>query len=347
VLAYSTVSQLGFMMLALGVGGWESGLLHLITHAFFKALLFLAAGSVILGCHHEQDLMNMGGLRRKMPVTAYTMLVGVLAISGTPFFSGWYSKDMILSDAMGFGLHHREHIALFILPLVTAGMTAFYMFRLWFLAFTGEPRDLGAEHAHESPPVMTLPLVVLAVLSVCVAWGWPIWDPHASYLGHVLEKAMPGPAHGLALEDTTHSAGWLALVAAASGFALALLIYGLNKIDPDELKERAGALYAFLREKWHFDELYDAFFVRPAVALGYGSARFDKRSAPPEQAEVADRTMNVTSLDGVLNALGLGTLSVGRRLRETQSGLIRRYVTVLMVAAAAFVAVLVVVYLSA
>jgi len=345
VLAYSTVSQLGFMMLALGVGGWESGLLHLITHAFFKALLFLAAGSVILGCHHEQDLINMGGLRRKMPVTAYTMLMGVLAISGTPFFSGWYSKDMILSNAMGFALQHREHIALFILPLVTAGMTAFYMFRLWFLAFTGEPRDLGAEHAHESPPVMTLPLVVLAVLSVCVAWGWPLWDPHASYLGHLLDKANPNVAGATVFED--HRAGWLALVAAASGFALALLIYGLNKIDPDELKERAGAVYDFLREKWHFDELYDAFFVRPAVALGYGSARFDKRSAPLEQAEVADRTMNVTSLDGVLNALGLGTLSVGRRLRETQSGMIRRYVTVLMVAAAAFVAVLVVIYLSA
>ena len=118
VLAYSTVSQLGFMMLALGVGGWVAGLLHLLTHAFFKALLFLGSGSVILGCHHEQELPKMGGLRRRMPVTAVTMLVGVLAIAGTPFFSGWYSKDLILSTAMGFGLHHQEHIALFVLPLV-------------------------------------------------------------------------------------------------------------------------------------------------------------------------------------------------------------------------------------
>jgi NADH-quinone oxidoreductase subunit L len=342
VLAYSTVSQLGFMMLGLGVGGWVGGLLHLLTHAFFKALLFLGSGSVILGCHHEQELPRMGGLRHRMPVTAYTMLIGVLAISGTPFFSGWYSKDMILSNAMGFALHDTEHMALFIVPLVTAGLTAFYMFRLWFLAFAGAPRSHAAEHAHESPSVMTLPLVVLAIFSVCVDWGWPLWDPHASYLGHLLEKALPGPAHGLAFEN--HSAGWLALLAATAGFGLATLMYGVRKIDPAVVKAKAGAAYAFLREKWRFDELYDALFVRPAVALGYGTARFDKRAAPPDQAEVADRTVNVTSLDGVLNALGLGTVSLGRKLREAQSGLIRRYVTVLMLVAVALFALLVVVY---
>src|SRR5687767_125074 len=128
----------------------------------------------------------MGGLRRRMPVTAYTMLVGVLAIAGTPFFSGWYSKDLILSNAMGFALHDTRHAALFVVPLVTAGLTAFYMFRHWFLAFAGEPRGEAAAHAHESPAVMTLPLVVLAVFSVCVAWGWPLWDPHASALAHLL-----------------------------------------------------------------------------------------------------------------------------------------------------------------
>src|SRR5262249_10922177 len=125
VLAYSTVSQLGFMMLGLGVGGSVEGLLHLLTPAFFKALLFLGSGSVIYGCHHEQELPKMGGLRQRMPITAYTMLIGVLAISGTPFFSGWYSKDMILSNAMGFAVHDTEHMALFVLPLGTAGMTAF------------------------------------------------------------------------------------------------------------------------------------------------------------------------------------------------------------------------------
>jgi NADH-quinone oxidoreductase subunit L len=342
VLAYSTVSQLGFMMLALGVGGWVAGLLHLLTHAFFKALLFLCSGSVILGCHHEQELTKMGGLRRKMPITALTMLVGVLAISGTPFFSGWYSKDLILSNAMGFGLAHKEHIALFILPLVTAGMTAFYMFRLWFLAFAGSPRDHASEHAHESPWVMTLPLVVLAIFSICVAWGWPAWEPHESYLGHLLAKSRPAMADNLAIED--HLAGWLALVSATAGVGLAVLMYGTKKINPATVRAKAGALYGFFLAKWHFDELYDTLFVGPAVALGYGTARFDKRAVPSDQAEIADRTVNVTSLDGVLNALGLGTLSVGQWLRGAQSGLIRRYVTVLLLAAVALVGLLVVIY---
>ncbi|HUR55462.1 MAG TPA: proton-conducting transporter membrane subunit, partial [Gemmataceae bacterium] len=172
VLAYSTCSQLGFMMLALGVGGWVAGLLHLVTHAFFKALLFLCSGSVIHGCHHEQDLRKMGGLGKKMPVTAATMLIGVLAISGMPLLSGWYSKDMILSASLGYVEVHREHALLFVLPAVTAGLTAFYMFRLWFLAFTGKPRDEKLhEHAHESPRVMTLPLIFLAACSIGVAWG--------------------------------------------------------------------------------------------------------------------------------------------------------------------------------
>ena len=165
VLAYSTVSQLGYMMLALGVGGWVAGLFHLLTHAFFKALLFLCSGSVIYGCHHEQDMRKMGGLFPKMKITALTMLVGVLAIAGMPLFSGWYSKDAILAQALGFINVHPQHLLLFLLPLVTAGITAFYMFRMWFMTFTGKPRDHHVyEHAHESPWLMTVPLIVLAVL---------------------------------------------------------------------------------------------------------------------------------------------------------------------------------------
>lgn len=191
VLAYSTVSQLGYMMLALGVGGWVAGLFHLLTHAFFKALLFLGSGSVIYGCHHEQEMTKMGGLYPKMRVTALTMLVGVLTIAGTPFFSGWYSKDAILAQALGFVTVHKQHVLLFILPLLTAGITTFYMFRMWFLTFTGEPRDHHVyEHAHESPKVMTVPLVILAVCSVCVAWGWPLWDAEASFLGQKLHHGM-------------------------------------------------------------------------------------------------------------------------------------------------------------
>jgi NADH-quinone oxidoreductase subunit L len=243
---------------------------------------------------------------------------------------------------MGFGLAHKEHIALFILPLVTAGLTAFYMFRLWFLAFAGTPRDHASEHAHESPLVMTLPLIVLAIFSLGVAWGWPLWEPEKSYLGELLEKSRPGMAHGLAFED--HAAGWLALVAAVVGAGVAVLMYAVKKIDPAAVRAKAGALYGFFRDRWLFDELYDVLFVRPAVALAYATARFDKKAVPAEQADVADRTVSVSSLDGVLNALGLGMLSAGRGLRGAQSGLIRGYVTVLLLAAVALVGVLVAVY---
>src|SRR5262249_1570547 len=132
------------------------------------------------------------GLRRRMPVTAYTMLVGVLAIAGTPFFSGWYSKDLILSDALGFGVTRREHLLLFLLPLLAAGLTAFYMFRVWSRACAGAPRGESAGHAHESPWVMTVPLIVLALFSLGVAWGWPPYDAHASQFGHLLGHAEPG-----------------------------------------------------------------------------------------------------------------------------------------------------------
>jgi NADH-quinone oxidoreductase subunit L len=192
VLAYSTVSQLGYMMLALGVGGWVAGLFHLITHAFFKALLFLGSGSVIYGCHHEQEMTKMGGLYPKMKITALTMLTGVLAIAGIPLFSGWYSKDAILANALGFVMvpSQRVHFLLFLLPLLTAGITTFYMFRMWFMTFTGKPRDVHVyEHAKESPWVMTVPLIVLAFFSVVVAWGMPPWNTHASLLEHQIHHS--------------------------------------------------------------------------------------------------------------------------------------------------------------
>ena len=164
VLAYSTISQLGYMMLGLGVFGWAAGLFHLITHAFFKSLMFLASGSVIHGCHHEQEMPKMGGLLKKMPITGFTMLVGVIAISGLAIpgliaFSGYHSKDAIVATALAFTKQNPGHYLLFILPLVTAGITSFYMFRLWFYTFLGKPRDEHVhDHAHESPWVMTIPV---------------------------------------------------------------------------------------------------------------------------------------------------------------------------------------------
>ena len=333
VLAYSTVSQLGFMMLALGVGGWTAGLFHLLTHACFKALLFLGSGSVIHGLHHEQDLRKMGGLRKKMPVTAYTMLAGVLAISGFPLLSGWYSKDMILGAALGFSLAHESHALLFFLPLVTAGLTAFYMFRLWFLAFAGEPRDAHVyEHGHESPWVMTGPLVVLAAFSVAAGWGWPVWDAEASKLAHVLQ-AGEQPArvdftHARELAEQNHLiAGGLALLAAALGIGVAVRAYALRQPSPADLTPAPGGLSGFLAHKWYFDELYAALFQRPTVALAFASAAADKR--PTDGTEPTPGRMDVGTLDGLLNSLADVTAHAGSALRAVQTGLIRRYVLVL------------------
>jgi NADH-quinone oxidoreductase subunit L len=343
VLAYSTVSQLGFMMLALGVGGWVAGLTHLLTHAFFKALLFLAAGSVILGCHHEQDLRQMGGLRRRIPLTAYTMLIGVLAIAGTPFFSGWYSKDMILSSALGFGLAHREHLALFIVPLATAGLTAFYMFRLWFLAFTGSARSESAGHAHESPWVMTVPLVVLALFSFGVAWGWPPQDAEASQLARVHEHSRPAAVtvgfveeHKQAEEHHT-LAGLLALALAAAGAGLAVVVYGLRRIDPARWAAGFARAWRFLQRKWYFDEVYDAAFVGPTVALARATRDFDKRQGETEP----DRPrVDAGTLDGLVSAPAVGVYRLGLLLRRVQTGLLRRYVLGLLLTTVALFAIL-------
>ncbi len=312
VLAYSTVSQLGYMMLALGVGGWAAGLFHLLTHAFFKALLFLGSGSVIYGCHHQQDMRQMGGLFPKMKITALTMLVGCLAIAGVPLFSGWYSKDAILAQALGFSVVYQEHFLLFLLPLLTAGLTTFYMFRMWFMTFTGQPRDQHVyEHAQEAPWVMTVPLVVLAFFSVVMAWGAPPWDPTASALEKQLHHAQPAsvaadfgqqpsaighrpsatdgdsrqPAAGSRqpIADTrtvagevhqVHSlAGDLALLTVVLGFTFASLLYYLGTLDPAEAKEQFAGLHRFLTHKWYFDELYSAILVRPGLAVA-GWARF-------------------------------------------------------------------------
>ena len=347
VLAYSTVSQLGYMMLALGVGGWTPGLLHLLTHAFFKALMFLAAGAVIFGLHHEQDLRKMGGLRKKMPITAFTMLVGVLAIVGTPLFSGWYSKDQIIGQALGFGLTHPQHIALTVLPLVTAVLTGFYMFRLWFLAFAGSPRDAHTyEHAHEAPLVMTIPLIILAFFSFSIGWGLEFWSAEGSYVGHLLEKAEPA-AVKLGFAKVIHSvhehhmlAGLLALVAAALGVGAAVWIYGLRKIDPEKLRANLVPIHTFLMMKWYFDEFYNALIVVPTVKLAFCIGRFDKRTAKQEDADAADKCVDPSSVDGLLSALGLLMYSLGLRLRAAQSGLLRRYILVLVLTTVMMFAIL-------
>jgi NADH-quinone oxidoreductase subunit L len=304
VLAYSTVSQLGYMMLALGIGGWVAGLFHLVTHAFFKALLFLGSGSVIYGCHHEQDMLKMGGLYCKMKITALTMLMGVLAIAGIPAFSGWYSKDAIVAQAMGYAVVNPQHTLLFLLPLLTAGLTTFYMFRMWLLTFTGKGRDKHVhDHAHESPRTMTTPLILLAIFSVCVGWGWPFFsssfpfvNAESSVLEHTIHHAQPlsvqadfgvtkadqnarmiypgsNPENLPATErqkaeELHHLAGNLALGMVILGLVFAFALYYYRVLDPAEAKAQLPKGMRFLEHKWYFDELYSVALVRPALAIG-------------------------------------------------------------------------------
>ncbi len=350
ILAYSTCSQLGFMMLALGVGGWVAGLLHLITHAFFKALLFLCSGSVIHGCHHEQDVRRMGGLRRKMPITAFTMLIGVLAISGIPLLSGWYSKDQILAAATGFGLDHREHLLLLVLPILATGMTAFYMFRLWFLTFAGTPRDARVhEHAHESPLIMTGPLILLALFSVGVAWGWPLWDAEASYLGDVLKHSEPATvAIQFASEhETAHhhhlAVGAVALLLSLTGAGLAWWFFGRRQPAAVDMHRPGGVLYRFLRGKWYFDEAYDTLVVKPTLSLAHLAAAADKR--PTEMpasgtAEQPPRRFDLFTLDGILNTVGQLFGAVGQYFRQWQSGQLRTYILALALTTVAALGIL-------
>jgi NADH-quinone oxidoreductase subunit L len=365
VLAYSTVSQLGYMMLALGVGGWVAGLFHLLTHAFFKALLFLGSGSVIYGCHHEQEMTKMGGLFKKMPITALTMLAGVLAIGGVPLFSGWYSKDAIIAHAYGFASIYPQHILLLLLPLVTAGITAFYMFRMWFMTFTGEPRDAHVhEHAHESPWLMTIPLILLGICSICVAWGWPVWDAEASAMEHHVHHSQHHAVVrdlGAMIDDTllpslsgqtvrgaaqaNHGlAGLLALGVAALGFVFAYIVYYQKKLDPADAAAQFPGVYRFLQHKWYFDEAYSVLLVRPAMVVAGWCRWFDATIIDGFINNTAKGTVQVAKwdgqfdsgvIDGLANLFAKVAYGVGGWLRTWQTGFLRSYVLFLVLAAIA------------
>ncbi|MFN4261793.1 MAG: NADH-quinone oxidoreductase subunit L [Gemmataceae bacterium] len=362
VLAYSTVSQLGYMMLALGIGGWAAGMFHLITHAFFKALLFLGSGSVIYGCHHEQEMPKMGGLYPKMKITAITMLIGVLAIAGTPFLSGWYSKDAIIAQAVGYVMVNPQHLLLLLLPLITAGITTFYMFRMWFLTFTGTPRDHQVhEHAHESPYVMTVPLMVLAFFTVTVGWGWPLWDAEASHLEHHIHHsqhvavatgfgAIEGEEFlGAGLERERHLAqqyhllaGGLALFVAVLGAVFAALVYYFHKLDPAEAKEQFPGLHRLLWNKWYFDELYSAILVRPVLVVAAWCRNFDLKVIDGLIDGSGRWTIKIADwnglfdngvIDGLVNLTSRVIYAAGAWLRNVQTGYIRSYILFLVLAA--------------
>ena len=271
VLAYSTVSQLGFMFIALGVGAYSAGIFHLLTHAFFKALLFLGAGSVIVALHHEQDLARMGGLASRLPLTCTTMWFGTLAIAGIPVFAGFFSKDAILAAVRSAPIPGAG--ALFALALAAAALTAFYMFRLMFCAFHGQTRlaPQAFQAVTETPFSMTAVLGTLAALSLCAGFlGMPAWlGPNLldGFLGGVFAPAHAGPAdaahHSLAGELLV--AG-LALLSAAIGAGAAWAVYVRQGRQPEDEK-RLGWVHTLITHKFYVDEIYGALVVKPVQSL--------------------------------------------------------------------------------
>jgi NADH-quinone oxidoreductase subunit L len=327
VLAYSTVSQLGYMFVGVGVGAFGLGIFHLVTHAFFKALLFLAAGSVMHAVANRTDMWQMGGLRRYMPITFGTSVVAVLAIAGVPPFAGFFSKDQILHAAFDGG-----HVVIWVLGLLTAGLTAFYMARWLIVPFLGEPRwegrparvtaegeditrethtDVGHAaadeiHPHESPPSMTIPLVVLAVLSVVGGFlNWTHPGPLENWLAPAAPYVTPdqAPFH---LPDAAMML--LATVIAVAGIGLAFLIYR-DGPEADPLPARLGVLGTAMRRRFWVDDLYEEIFFRGGGWFAHSLAWID-----------------VTAIDGAVNGVGRTTRSAALGLRRFQPGLVRLYV---------------------
>ena len=267
IVAYSTCSQLGYMFVAMGAGAYSVGMFHLFTHAFFKALLFLGSGSVIYAMHHEQDIRNMGGLWRKIPYTFVVMTVGTLALTGFPFFAGYFSKDAIIESA--YAAHNPFSTYAYILTIAAAGLTSFYSWRLIFKTFFGEPHDQEHyEAAHESPLWMLIPIGVLAAGSILA--GFPFRELFAGQgVEEFFRESVKMNPH--ILEDMEHMPallGYLPTVMMALGLLVSYIFYIRRPYLPVELANQQPMLYQFLLNKWYFDELYDLIFVRTAKWIG-------------------------------------------------------------------------------
>ena len=324
VLAYSTVSQLGYMFLGLGVGAYASGVFHLMTHAFFKGLLFLAAGSVIHAMGGDQEMPHMGGLRSKIPITFWCMFIATFAIAGIPGFAGFFSKDEILEAA------RASNIWLWLLGLIGAGFTSFYMFRLIFLTFFGEPRyDEHKVHVHESPYNMTVPLILLAILSTVGGW---VAAPHlvggadyfekflhpvfAAYAPATAETAVEAaePAGMMLLHALT---GWPVLIALI-GLLLAWWFYIKSPQTPKKLADSLRAPYTLILHKYYVDELYNAAIIQPLLWIS---------------TNVLWHVVDETVIDGSVNGVARVTRESGSQLREIQSGNARSYATWVVIGA--------------
>lgn len=366
VLAYSTVSQLGYMVLAVGVGAYAFAFFHLVTHAFFKAGLFLGSGSVIHAMHHEQDIRNMGGLRKKLPVTYYTFLAATLALSGIPLFSGFLSKDGILAGSLAFA-NLTGHWLLPFFGFSVAMMTAFYMFRLVIITFHGEPRNKEKyEHAHENKWVMTLPLVVLSTLSIFIFYTPNPLDPNSGwFLSEWIQtpqSVVPvnasydfmisgmneteanlaydsGIVHSEKYTEAIHHAHYpamiLSLALAGLGILIAFVIYQWKKVNPDKLADKFKPLYNFSLNKWYVDEFYHSSFIAGTLGTSKALAWFDYYIVDGLVNASASGTRfvsNVSNLfdkyivDGLVNFTAFFSGFIGLSFRRLQTGKVQTYV---------------------
>jgi NADH-quinone oxidoreductase subunit L len=322
VLAYSTVSQLGYMFLGLGIGAYTAAVFHVVTHAFFKALLFLGAGSVIHALHHEQDAMKMGGLKKLLPTTHRTFLVGCLALAGVPPLAGFFSKDKILGEALTSG--HRLFFVLGVLGLVTALMTAFYTFRLYTLVFTSPERldHHTKEHAHESPLSITGPLQILMLLAI-VGGGLSLPLGLPDSLGHYLESIFAPAMKVLGERHEAPHSTEIALLLLGTVVAVGGAFWGSRKYldgPGEEAKPATAGLPYALENKWFVDEIYAMVVVGPMRVLALLSGFFDRYV-----------------IDGLVNGLARLADNLGRVVRGAQNGTVHAY-ALLFVAGAAFLA---------
>lgn len=326
VLAYSTVSQLGYMFMGVGCGAYMAGMFHLVTHAFFKALLFLGSGSVIHAMSEEQDIRKMGGLRKFLPITSLTFLIGTLAIAGIPLLSGFFSKDEILG-----ALYEKGYTVPWSIGLLTAVLTAFYMMRLYLLTFEGKTRasDEVKHHIHESPSSMTVPLLILAVLSIVGGYmGVPefmgkVVGIHDS---NIFEKFLASSIYVDEVANLEHHffGHWalvaFSIIAAFLGIGLAFYMYMIKPSTPESLAKNpaVASLYQGSYRKWFVDEMYDLIFIKTFALLSKASAVFD-----------------LTIIDGSVNGLGNVVRAAGSLLRTAQTGILRFYAALMALGAAA------------
>ena len=312
VVAYSTVSQLAYMFVACGVGAWSAGVFHLFTHAFFKALLFLGCGSVILGMHHEQEVASMGGLKKYMPITYWTFLLASLSISGVPGLSGFFSKDEILLMAFNSSVGAGKFA--WAVGTLVAFMTAFYSFRLFFLIFHGKFRgtEKQRDHLKESPLVVTIPLMLLAVGAVCAGWlGVPAILDGSNYWAHFMQPVLGHPHIQVSHYVESLLMG-SSILAGCCGIMLAYYLYISRPELPAVIAERFSGIYTLLLNKYYIDELYIKWIVEPVLAFSRGFVL---------------KIVDINCIDGVVNGVPRGIGLFSGKIRKIQDGQVSHYLT--------------------